>query len=215
MALLFVLVACSDQKSDLQFAGIAGSGKNTLKVTSAIFSLQVTDRRFVVTALKQIFGDSAAVREIISYDVFHSGRYSGVCDPYSDITREVAQNDTCYKDRGSDSLRCYGLCGGVEQMASAPSLDTIRISHTVKVCEKLVKVDDAIKFATAAAGASFSVAPASDSIQKAYAQFYPFKTPTAEVLAKFSSLAALKPGPIDAWRLVYLGLCISPEWQTL
>ena len=213
--LIFVLSACSDKQGVLNFSGITSSGKTSEKLSSAIFSLQVTDRRFVMTALEQIFGSAPAVKDIILYDVYHSGRYNGVCDPYSDITREVAVNDTCYNDRGTSNLRCYGLCGGVEQLTSSPSLDTVRISHTVKVCEKLVKVDEAIKFATASAGASHSVLPTSETIQKAHRQFYPFKAISPEVVAKFSEMAALKTEPIESWRLVYLALCISPEWQTI
>lgn len=198
--LLLSLTACTQGPTELKFGGITNGVAN--KLVSANYSLQVTDRRFVNSTFKQIFGETPELVAIYKNDVLRNPNYHGVCDPYADITLELPDHDG-------------GRCGGVPQLASSPSMDTVRISHTVKVCEKIMKVTAAIEFATSSVNMSHLATPTSSDIQKAYKQFYPFKEPSAQVLLKFSSLAGLKSEPLESWRLVYLALCISPEWQTL
>lgn len=200
ISLLLVLSACTQGPTELKFGGITNG--ESQKLITGNYSLQVTDRRFVLSTFKQIFGEAPGLVEIYKNDVIHNPNYHGVCDPYADITLELPNHDG-------------GRCRGVSQLASNPSMDTVRISHTVKVCEKIMKINNALTFATAAANVSSSAMPTQADIQKAYKQFYPFKEPSVTVLSKFSSLAELKSDPIEAWRLVYLALCISPEWQTI
>lgn len=175
-----------------------------------ISELQMADRSFVSSVLKYIFKLSSQMSPPLD-TIYYNSQFGGACDPYAaagygqPVVYEFPL-DFCTKNASHQPL-----IGVVEASVN----NAARYAITTKVCEQLVVNDVYLNNALSHFGASFSTAPDQNNIAKAYELFYPYKTMGNSVKSAFVSLAGKEETIKNKWKVVILGLCLSPEWQTL
>lgn len=183
---------------------VTTSGKLTLQETSES-RLRISSRSYLKSTLDEIYEPSVATAtsNLIGDK---AGQLGGASDPYQALDRP-----------------------GFTQVQSIPSASSARSALIERVCDVIHQNDTAVLAAAAkvlgapATAASLKL-PTEQDLASAYSLYYPGKSPSEELLEDLSQIVVqartLQPAPretllapVEAWRFVFLTLCLSPEWQ--
>jgi hypothetical protein len=91
-----------------------------------------------------------------------------------------------------------------------------RYGSIASVCNRLVDETNSRNAAfTKIFGNTTPQAPTDALLQKAYQLFYQEEPLPAAVKTRLYDIANTQAALTDKWKLVLLGLCVSPEWQSI
>lgn len=171
--------------------------------------IQMAGRSYVESVLLQVFdaeGTSAAT--YILSDIYQKIEFGGACDQYAASDVGVPGSTTVEFVRE----RCVNSIGVVQPSNNNP----MRYSLTTKVCEKLVldaprliSVRNKI-FADQKWGD-----PTDEKVLMAWRLFHQATDADSDVLSALKDIRKVTPNNDEAWKIIILTLCMSPEWQAL
>lgn len=167
--------------------------------------LRLGGRTYVASMLKYVFGPSAdrTVEILIEDHVMAMGGES--CQPY--------RNDC----EGNDGLAGWSPFGD-SVLPSIPRATTLRAALISRACHGIVAKDEAILFATAnVLGGALSTMrqPTEADILAAFNEFSPGRSLNDESAKQLLNVTqrAGEMGMLEAWRFLFLTLCLEPGWQ--
>lgn len=170
--------------------------------------LRVGDRRYVESVLKDVFGVGGNTNDpgdSIRLQVFENSAFGGGCDRYSG---KIIDNNTIEHTRE----RCFGGMG----VSDIVTFNPMRAAAVSKACDALVH--NSSTFGNAMIKISSNSTPAITdevALKKAYHLFYPHQDLPQDLKTSLIALGNTGSNGAEKWRHVILGLCVSPEWQTL
>ena len=185
----------------------------TLASTGAIvvdYGLEILmgDRRYVDSVLRDVFdmpSDSVAPGTTIRDNIYRKAEFGGACDVYAPVLTgaSTVENvpETCFA----------GLDENTRANSNAP-----RYALVTKTCHTMVGNATAMAnvytklFGTTSAGVVDD-----PKLTLAYQLFYPDDPLNATVKASLYTLANTQSTNDLKWKMIILGLCVSPEWQSL
>lgn len=167
-------------------------------VGEAGLELQMVDRHFVVSVLKQVFNitDDQPEFEYLKNNILLRPEFGGSCDIYAAAENEFL-NEKCI-----NSL----------SIVSASVNNVTRYARTTAACEYLINIPakmDVLRNKIYGTG-SWAI-PTRATLTKAHALFYPAGVLGSELDGFTTSNVSAE----ETWKYVILTLCISPEWQSL
>jgi len=171
--------------------------------------IQMANRSYVESVLLQVFnseGKTAAT--YIQSDIYQKIEFGGACDQYAASDIGVSNSTTVEFVRE----RCVNSIGVVQPSNNNP----MRYSLTTKVCEKLVLETARLNsvrnkiFADQKWGE-----PTDEKVLLAWRLFHQVTDADKDVLSALKDIKKVTSNNDDAWKIIVLTLCISPEWQTL
>lgn len=171
--------------------------------------IQMASRSYVESVLLQVFdaeGTSAAT--YIQSDIYQKIEFGGACDQYSASDTGMPNSATFEFVRE----RCINSIGVVQPSNNNP----MRYSLTTKVCEKLVldaprliSVRNKI-FADQKWGE-----PTDEKVLVAWRLFHQATDADSNIVSALKDIKKVTSNNDDAWKIIVLTLCMSPEWQAL
>ena len=204
--LLATLGSCA-KKTELVIGNIVGG--TTSKLTSANYSLMVSDRRYVAKMLKNNFGTSPAVTDAIAAQVEANSAFGGSCDIY-----EEADHPRFNERNINGYLLWFSCTGAAVKLTNNPSMNTVRIASTIKVCEAILETPEALTHALGLVGGTTAVRPTREQLASIYKLFYLYKKPSPEVITAMKALVdSTEVTTEESWKLGFLSVCMAPDWQ--
>lgn len=204
LAIFFSFISCvSTEKTELSFYDeehpyISGNGRTPASEIDYELKLQVGDRRYVESVLSQVFdlseSESTSIRDLI----YKKQEFGGACDRYA----QSEINGTVEFPRET--------CSGLDIVLPATA-NPMRFAYMTKVCENLVNNSSYLSRAVGNVNQDFS----ETHFLSLYQKFYLEESPSTEVINSFKNLYDEKGTQREGWKLVMLGLCLSPAWQVL
>ena len=166
------------------------------------------DRRYVDSVLRDVFGitsDSVAPGTTIADNIFRKAEFGGACDVYAPVylngTKVEFGPETCFS----------GLTENNKANTNAS-----RQALVTKTCHTLVSNSTAINNVFLKIFGSTTAQGVDDAkLALAYQLFYPDDVLSTDVKTALVALANTQGSNTEKWRMIVLGLCVSPEWQTL
>lgn len=165
------------------------------------------DRRYVESVLRDVFGissDSVAPGTTIRDNIFRKAEFGGACDVYApvylDDTNVEIISETCFS----------GLTDNNKANSNAS-----RQALVTKTCHTLVANSTAINNVFVKIFGSTTAGVVDDAkLALAYQLFYPDDVLSTDVKTALVTLANTQTSNTEKWRMIVLGLCVSPEWQS-
>lgn len=167
---------------------------------TALNRVKLGDKFYVASVLNQIFGPEAAgiVEPLVRNNVTAFG---GPCDQFGRM--------------GVGGNHCAGR-SSASQASMIPTSMATREGFRMRACEAITQKDGAIIHAIAlVSGAAPDKEPSSTDVAAAYELFFPGITASKSVRKALIEVVAEGGAPLESWRLLYLTLCLSPDWQIL
>lgn len=196
-----------------EFPSVLGSNSDVLETPGT--RLRLVGRKFVAGKLKTLFGSEvSAITDV--YIENEIGNFGGPCDRnLTDITFRLngAQHQArIYPDCKSESDSQASVIG-----PTTPA----RFSLLQRACRKILQTDSYLN--TGVMNALNTTTPQTSramtdaDIQAIYSAFNIGKSPSLEVLSSLKKISDVTEekglAKIEAWRFVFLTLCLSPDWQ--
>jgi len=173
------------------------------------------DRLQLESFLTEIFGNS--IKPIIDANIRYSFEAFGLpCDPYSqngvndclNTKMNIYPNETNFATAIAYST--YSTDGNI---------NSVREGLRMNVCDQIIQNDISLSFALSKLSASLNSAPTVANLRQIVELFFPFadnNEDLVQVLSRniftndFNNLSSP-----NKWRVIFLTLCYSPDWQVL
>ena len=178
---------------------------STLK--NYISEIQMGSRSYVESVLLQVFdAEGTTAANYIQTDILQRVEFGGSCDFYA--TGEMANAKVQFPRE-----QCFNSIGIVQP----PNNNSMRYSLSTKVCEKLVADKDRLNAVRKKIYENqIWGAPTDDKLLTAWRLFHQSTDTDANALTALKELKNVTSNNNDeAWKLIILTLCLSPEWQSL
>lgn len=170
--------------------------------------LRVGDRRYVESVLKDVFNvnsPAADPNDIIRLQIFENPAFGGGCDRYSG---KIVDNNALEHPRE----RCFGGMG----VSDVVTFNPMRAASVSKACDVLVNNSTRFSAAYNKLNDGNTAYIFNDNhLLKAYQLFYPEQTLSDEMKTALRNIANKGNNNNEKWKYVILGICVTPEWQTL
>lgn len=171
--------------------------------------IQMASRSYIESVLLQVFdAEGTTAATYIQSDIYQKVEFGGACDQYAASDIGVPSSATVEFVRE----RCVNNIGVVQPSNNNP----MRYSLTTKVCEKLVLEPARLNsvrnkiFADQKWGD-----PTDEKVLKAWRLFHQVTDADSDVLSALKDIRKVTPNNDEAWKIIVLTLCMSPEWQAL
>jgi hypothetical protein len=181
---------------------------------TASSTLRLIDRVTVASILNQRFGPTAVsyTNALVKAKV---NQYGGPCDQNMVTETVNASGTVTVTNDCSDGAHSQSMAPMVAVSSSG------REGLRIRVCDRIVAQDATILYAAKEVQPDLTKAnakiPTPEQVISMYQQFSPGVTPTEEIQEKLAAISArtqqLNLIPFEAWRFIYLTLCLSPDWQ--
>lgn len=196
-----------------------GSNQNVNETPTTLESqqeLRLADRNYVSSVFTNVFGTSSAVTTIVNtYIKDKLEDFGGPCDP----AKTTVLTSTPL------SRICAGNYSNSRMNYMTPST-SIREANRIKACLGALSNDNALRtgianaFETTVDQINFGslAQPNEEAILRISRLFYRGRVLESTVVSALSNLAAsaaVSQAPLESYRLVFLAICESPEWQIL
>jgi hypothetical protein len=175
-----------------------GSSQTTYDPGSAAGggNLRLTHGNYVVGLLNEVFGSTSALSATSALISGPYTQFGGTCEKYA--------STPCPAQSSQGSV--------------IPGALTTRFALVTRACDRILQNDAAVTAALAKIGGNATTFPIPTTVAAAYSLFYPGRNLSANDVgnalldiaeqAKSQALPAL-----EAWRFIFLTLCVSPDWQ--
>lgn len=170
--------------------------------------VQMGSRSYIESVLLQVF-DAENNKDMASYiqsNIFERIEFGGACDKYSASDEGVSTKVEFERER------CKNSIGVVQPSNNNP----MRYSLTTKACEKLVGDANSLN---AVRNKIFSDKkwgnPTNEKILLAWHLFNQASDTDTDVISALKDIEKVTSSNDEAWKIIILTLCISPEWQVL
>jgi hypothetical protein len=171
--------------------------------------IQMAGRSYIESVLLQVFdAEGTTAATYIQSDIYQKIEFGGACDQYATSDTGLPNSATFEYVRE----RCVNGIGVVQPSNNNP----MRYSLTTKVCEKLVLEPARLNsvrnkiFADQKWGE-----PTNEKVLKAWRLFHQVTDADSDVLSALKDIKKVTPNNDEAWKIIVLTLCMSPEWQVL
>lgn len=161
--------------------------------------LRVGGRRYTEGVIRRAFKVNHMQISAVQNKIFQNITFGGGCDFYAAFNSQSLGSEYPME-------RCFG---SAMTSVMKPIYSIARSADTIHVCEKLVGYNDVM---TNALG-NMNVAWSESKFVEIYQRYFPFLTPSAELISRFSTLFSEQSNNTDGWRIIMLTMCISPDWQ--
>lgn len=210
MSLVSCVPFAKKNNSKLDFRTPASSVAETVSLKEYNTELQMSNRSYVESVLLQVFDaqENQAMASYIQTNIFEKAEFGGACDQYA----PSYFGSSTESKREFDREKCVNGIGVVQASNSNP----MRYSITTKVCEKLISDTDSLN---AVRKKIFSDNkwnnPTDEKILLAWSLFNQASSADKDVINALKDIGKVTSSNDEAWKIIILTLCISPEWQVL
>ncbi|MBU6152733.1 MAG: fibronectin type III domain-containing protein [Bdellovibrionales bacterium] len=180
--------------------------------------LRMGDRNYVQSVIVQNFGVSIpaemvweapvqniAPSELLGLKVFQESAFGGGCDIYASGVLSGFPVEFS-RERCFDNMTAY----------DPPVTNPRRYGSIAPVCNKMVSNTTTRDFAFNKIFGSSTPGPINDTnLGRAYQLFFQEEDLPPATKDKLIELANTQGTLTDKWRVIILGLCVSPEWQSI
>lgn len=222
LAFGLLLTACGLKPSELKFDDSVLASRRPASQSIEVQPL-IENRRATESVFLRVLGmpqasifqatNSTGMASTIENSIYRKKEFGGACDRYA---ASEMPNGT-----GVSVEFPRETCPNEINVVQRPNSNPQRYSHSTKLCESIASNDSQMLgiLNRTLGGSSTSLSavppPSSESIRKLYQQFYTSQAPSSELDAYLVNLAAQVSSPAEAWRQLFLIVCVSPEWQTV
>lgn len=165
--------------------------------------LRVGGRRYVEGILNEIFNLTPGENGDLKQKIYENATFGGGCDNYAAVILG-------YTGSEFHRERCYSNMS----VKLTPVFSPMRAGRTTLVCEKLLYKNEYFDRMAPKFG-GYNQGWSNQNFDKLYDLFYLEETPSSVVRLKFKDLFETQSNNKEAWRVTALGVCVSPEWQTI
>ena len=168
--------------------------------------VQMVTRSYVESVLLQVFdAEGTTAANYIQTDILQRVEFGGSCDFYA--TGEMANAKVQFPRE-----QCFNSIGIVQP----PNNNSMRYSLSTKVCEKLVADKDRLNAVRKKIYENqvWGV-PTDDKVLIAWRLFHQSTDIDTNGITALKDLKNVSSSNDEAWKLIVLTLCLSPEWQAL
>lgn len=171
--------------------------------------IQMANRSYVESVLLQVFdAEGTPAATYIQSEIYQRIEFGGACDQYSASDIGVSTSATTEFARE----RCTNSIGVVQPANNNP----MRYSLTTKVCERLIADSSRLNIVR---NKLFSTQKwgdvTDDKVLVAWHLFHQASDANSDVINSLKNMRKVTSNNDDAWKVIILTLCISPEWQAL
>ena len=221
---IFFLSACQ-LKSGLHFNDLAAQKITPPFDSEYEVAIPIGGRTYVDSALRQIFQMNTTDSDygIIQSNIFERSDFGDSCDHYD--AGWMASTGTTGTVTYSKEFPRATCKNGINP--TLPALNNpMRFAWTTRVCENLILNSNGARLTqlmqylhsgwTVSTAHQTEFTPTAESVTKAYQKFYRLDEPKPDVLDKLLKLGVPQnKSNLDRWKLIWLTICISPEWQMI
>jgi len=198
------ITACG-AKTELEFS--ASSIADSIGLNSKyLLVLQVPDREYTTTVIKKVFNiqNGSASETWINTNIYTRTEFGGGCDRQAE------------SDLGSGTIEFPSeSCGNTLDSVIVSTSNPMRFGLTMKTCEYVTnQAANMNEVKTKIFGSQAWATPTSETIEKAWALFYPADQIAAETSTALKDINKAAKDPAEAWKLILFTLCSSPGWQS-